>query len=260
MACLLMQVVVLTMLYNDQLIDYSLPVCRIIPVLSVMFGHLSLWISSFIAVERTLVECFNLNFYRTRKQSFIVSIILLILLTATHVHKIIARKMIPDPTLPTSYYCTFQFSHAWAIYDRTLNHLHLLLPCLLHFLATICVLTSIAKRKIFISESRESFWKMWFQQLGKHKDFLIPPFVIILCTMPHVVFIDIKYYDCVESFEKFYLRFHIATELLFYIPQILTFFIYVYPSMIYKNEYFQSKAGQKIQTLKFKILSICGRN
>ncbi|CAF4337790.1 unnamed protein product, partial [Rotaria sordida] len=91
---------------------YNFFICPILPALSSTIISLSLWTSSFIAVEQ---------FKR--------------------------RKLKPDPILPNIYRCTsddFEWSeNTWKIIDKILTreYLHIGVPCLLHLISTIFIST-----------------------------------------------------------------------------------------------------------------------
>ncbi|CAF5069660.1 unnamed protein product, partial [Rotaria sp. Silwood1] len=222
-------------------------ICPILPALSSTIISLSLWTSSFIAAERMLVECFDYSLYRTRKYSFIFSIILLNLIFLTHITEFKRRKLKPDPILPNIYRCTsddFEWSEkTWKIIDRILTreYLHIGVPCLLHLISTIFILTHIVKHKIYINEIENQFWQILLIQLKKHKDFLIPPILFILCTLPRLLLELITSRYCLEFNMKFILRMYILFRYIYYLPQTIPFFIYVYPSSVYMNQFRQTK-------------------
>ncbi|CAF1048248.1 unnamed protein product [Didymodactylos carnosus] len=208
---------------------------------------LSLWTSSFIAVERLLIECFNYSLYRTRKYSFIFSMILFNLIFLTHITEFKRRKLKPDPISPNIYRCTydhFEWSdETWDIIDRIgrREHLHIGVPCFLHLISTISILIHIVKHKIYINEAENQFCQVLLIQVKKHKDFFIPPILIILCSLPRLLFELITPRDCLESNMKFKLRMCIVFRYIYYLPQTIPFFIYVYPSSVYMNQFHRTK-------------------
>ncbi|CAF1239045.1 unnamed protein product [Rotaria sordida] len=233
---------------NTIIIDkYNFFICPILPALSSIIISLSLWTSSFIAAERMLIECFGYSLYRTRKYSFIFSIILLNLIFLTHITEFKRRKLKPDPILPNIYRCTsddFEWSEKpWKIIDRILTreYLHIGVPCLLHLISTIFILPHIVKHKIYINETENQFWQILLIQLKRHKDFLIPPILVMLCTLPRLLVELITSQYCLDFNMKFILRIYILFRYIYYLPQTIPFFIYVYPSSVYTNQFRQTK-------------------
>ena len=222
-------------------------ICPILPALSSTFISLSLWTSSFIAVECMLIECFNYSLYRTRKYSVTFSIILFSLIFLTHITEFKRRKLKPDPILPNIYRCTRQdfeeSEKAWEIFDKILTreYLHIGVPCLLHLISTIFILRHIVKHKINMNEIENQFWQILLIQLKKHKQFLIPPLLFILCTLPRLLLELIKSRYCLEFNMTFVLRIYIIFYYIYYLPQTIPFFIYVYPSSVYMNQFRQTK-------------------
>ena len=222
-------------------------ICPILPALSSTFISLSLWTSSFIAVECMLIECFNYSLYRTRKYSVTFSVILFSLTFLTHITEFKRRKLKPDPILPNVYRCTRQdfegSEKTWEIFDTifTREYLHIAVPCLLHLISTIFILRHIVKHKIIMNEIENQFWQILILQLKKHQQFLIPPILFILCTLPRLLLELIKSRYCLESNMTFILRIYIIFNYIYYLPQTIPFFIYVYPSSVHMNQFRQTK-------------------
>ncbi|CAF1132952.1 unnamed protein product [Didymodactylos carnosus] len=252
--CCLISIILVEILVVLMLFDHNLFFCKYLTVIAKpLFGHLSLWISSFIAVERVLIECFNFSLFGTRNYSVIATVLLFILMSLSNIHKIYFRQLLTDPIIPTSTMCTFLYSNNWKTFDKIMNHLHLIVPCLIHLLSTSFVLQSIVRQKVYLAcASSHQFWPTYRKQLFNHKDFLIPPILIILCTIPHVLYIDIKMNDCVQARMKHFIRAHIALELLFYLPHTFTFFIYVYPAPVYRQEFYSTNIGRAWKYFTFQ--------
>ena len=258
--CILEVITLVTLFFNDQLLSNSVLYCRFLPGCVNILYFASLWTSSFLAVERTLIECFNSHYslYRTRRYSIIASILLLIVLSLINVSTILGRKIVPNPMNEMYYICVLgnQLSFNWEIIDKTLNsrYLHYGIPCLLHLLSSLLVLQHIARRKIYISCLTRSRWPFVFlQQVRSHKDFFIPPILILVCATPHTLLLQLKSDQCVQNSMKFYLRFHLLLDMIIYLPQIITFFVYIYPSRIYRTQFHKTYAYTVINLIKSKL-------
>jgi hypothetical protein len=261
--CLLEIITIITLFFNDQLLSHSVLYCNFLPGCVNILFFSSLWTSSFLAVERTLIECFNSRYslYRTRLYSILASILLLIILSLIHVSTILGHKIIPNPVDGKHRICVLhsQPSFVWKMIDKTLNstYLHYGLVWLLHLLSALLILYHIVRHKVYVSCLTRSQWpSIFLQQVRNHKDFLIPPILILLCTTPHTILLQLKLDECVQSNMKFYLRFHLLLDFFLYLPQIITFFVYLYPSGVYRMVYYNTSTYRKIHSIK---LALCCR-
>ncbi|CAF3689019.1 unnamed protein product [Rotaria sp. Silwood1] len=222
-----------------------------------------LWLSAFIAIERVLIQFFQYSLYHTRKYSVIFLTILFLVLSSASVITAPGRTVGESPIHSITFYvCSFHhFSNkklkiAYEVMGSI--YLHFVIPLLLSFLSIVLTLTHIIRRKIILTDlERDSWQSLIIHQILKHKDFFIPPLVSIICTLPENLLITIAETDCIEkSMQKFYLRLHIALDFLLYMPLVLTFFIYIYPSNVYMNLF---REKEIVKWIKLKISSICRR-
>ena len=116
----------------------------------------------------------------------------------------------------------------WELVDEIITsiYIHVVTPWFLHVLSIFFTLGHIIRHKIILTDAERTEWtKIMWQQLKKHKDFFIPPIVIIICTMPHEILASgYTTQPCVESNTSFHLRLHIAFDFLYFLPQTLGFF------------------------------------
>jgi hypothetical protein len=258
--CFLEVVAIITLFFNNQLLLHSFLHCRFLLGCVNILLRVCLWTSSFLAIERTLIECFNSRFslYRTRRYSILASILLLIVLSLINVSTVLGRNSALNPVNREYYICIFgsQPSPAWKMVDKILNstYLHYGVPWLLHLLSTVLILHHIARHKMYVSCLTKSQWSSIFlQQVRNHKDFLIPPILMLLCTTPHILLLELKLDQCVQRDMKFYLKFHLVLDIFIYLPQIVPFFIYIYPSRVYRTQYYQTYAYAVINWISSKV-------
>jgi hypothetical protein len=253
-------IAVATLLYNNELNKYPQLYCSILPALLYLALNINLWLSAFIAVERVLIQFEYLSIYRTRKYSLMVLIILFIFRITASVISALGRGVGKSPILTTSYVCLFNYfpnNNLSTVYKVVCSvYLDTVIPLFLIFLSVVLTLAHIIRRKIILIGLEEISWQLLIkQQISRHKDFFIPPLVIIICTLPDKTLISIADSYCIEKgMQKFYLRLHIALDLILHSPLIFTFFIYIYPSNVYR------KLFQQIEIIKWiKIKQIFNR-
>jgi hypothetical protein len=182
---------------------------------------------------------------------------LIIFLTAVaNITAFIGWKIVVHPIKPNMRLCRFrQFPSHWKLVDEIVNsmYIHFVIPWVLHILSIISVLTHIIRRKIIFTDAERHDWgKIVCQQLKKHKDFFIPPIIILTCTLPHVLLTNlsrsITQHRCNMNT---YLRLHIALDFLYYSPQTIGFFIYIYPSNVYMNQFCGMWTVRRIRSALF---------
>ncbi|CAF3688212.1 unnamed protein product [Adineta steineri] len=234
--------------HNTSSTSYDFFACSFLPVLIISMASVSLWLSTCVAIERILIESSILQLFSSRKHSLIISIFLFLIISLSHIHRILYRHIITNPLVNNLELCVFTPSSSTKIIDNLVEMLHLLGPCLIHFLCAIWVLFRIVKHKIYLNyhiRTTPTQWlSIWKQQIYNHKDFFIPPLLIIICIMPHVIIFHLLI-TCSDTL--FRMRLNIILNFLVHIPEIFTFFIYIYPSKIYWEQFLQTKFGELLR-------------
>ena len=224
---------------------YHLVACNVIPFISVVMSDGGFLFTAAIAFERVLIECFNFNVNGSRMRGLVVSFFIICYVTGSNIDEIFSRWLINDAT--GTKICTYYFDDypIWRRLDVVFSYTHAIIPFTLHVLCSICVLTSIARRKVFLHSTEHRFCRVWFEQLYEHRDFFIPPVCIILCMIPHGV-IGHLLHLCLPHSDKVKLRLHIFMVFLVFTPPMLNFLLYIYPNDIYWKEFQQTFFYRKL--------------
>ncbi|CAF1493901.1 unnamed protein product [Didymodactylos carnosus] len=247
-----LEIRVILMLFKIESSGYQFYLCNVAPVFGAMMVHLGLWTSALFIGERMLYEIFNIQVISTTGRSIIINIIVFVLVACSHIHEIFGRRARPDPLLPGAYVCTFDYGEQYFNnIDVAFTIIHLTGPCLLHLICSILIIvrlivTQKGANRAHIYDANQQVPHVWRHVVGEHRDFFIPPLLIILCALPHFLFAHLMVH-CIEISKTDYLRLHIALNLLVYIPQTITFAIYVYPNKDYRNLYAKSVGGKFIR-------------
>jgi hypothetical protein len=198
-----------------------------------------------IAIERVLAECFNFSVNGSRIRGSIVSFLIICYVVGTNIDEIFNRRTTTD--VLGREICIYDFNDypIWRRFDIVFSYTHIIFPCAAHFICSICVLTTIARRKIFIHSTENKFCHVWLQQLYLHRDFFIPPICIIAGILPHGIMGHLLE-TCIPYTDKSKLRLHILFVFFLYVPQMLNFILYVYPNQIYWKEFQQTFFYRKL--------------
>ncbi|UJR22559.1 hypothetical protein I4U23_025608 [Adineta vaga] len=236
MVSILSYIMVIIRYDND---TYRLLACHAIPFVALIMMDGSILCTAAIAVERVFIECWNFSINGSRLRGLCISIGIIIYACISNLDDIFLRQITSDPF--GNPVCTYDFDGypVWRSLDIIFSYAHVIIPCVVHLICSVCVLTTIARRKIFIRSTEDKLYQVWFRQLFIHKDFFIPPVCLILCILPHGILGHLLQ-TCIPYSDKFKLRLHIAFVLLLYVPQTLAFILYVYPNKIYWKEFQQT--------------------
>lgn len=243
--CLFQSTVLTVARYDTS--SYRLWSCNIIPYVSLTLGYTVMWASVGISVEKMLIECFNFNVIGSRLRAILLFFVFFILAAVGNLANIFARDFTLNPLGYSVCIYDFISNPNWDRFNKIFCYIHIIVPIIIHSICSICILTTIARRKILIQSTNRSC-SVWFQQLYTHRDFFIPPLCIILFLFPNSIYRNLLNL-CIAYSDIMKLRLHIAFVFMLHVPIIFTFMIYIYPSEIYTRE-FQ-------ETYLYRILCCC---
>jgi hypothetical protein len=239
MICL--QISVLTIVGYDTP-SYLLWSCYASPYISLTMGFTGLWTSVGIAIERVLIECFNMNLYETRRHAILVSIGFFIFSAISNFPAIFAREYAPDPSGNPICLYNYPSDSGWKQADTVFLYIDVIVPCTTHLICSACILTTIARRKILIYRNmnpNQRLYHVWLRQLYIHRDFLVPPLFLITCLLPNAIHGHLLA-TCVPYTSLGQLRLHIAFIFLLYIPAVFIYVVYICPNDSYRKEFQQT--------------------
>lgn len=231
--------------------SYQITACHAIPFMSLIMADGAILCTVAIAVERVFIECFNSNFLGSRTRSLAVSLLIILYVSASNIDEIFIRRITQD--ILGRDVCTYNFDDypTWRKFDIVFSYTHFVIPCIAHIICSICALTTIARRKIFVGISNNKFFREWIRQLYLHRDFFIPPVCLIVCLLPHGLLGHLLSI-CIPYTNIFMLRLHISFVLLLFVPEMLSFILYVYPNEIYWKEFKQTFWYRKLGCYQYQ--------
>jgi hypothetical protein len=231
--------------------------CYVAIRINAILIHASIWFSSVLAVERTLLD---LYFYKlfgmSKKHAIVIILLILVFCTCGRIPPILMLRITStnNDNGHQSFHCTWPPFKGNPLYDAEVAFIWISSgsTCFMCFLANILTLISIARRKVYLSDNRLTLWQAWCKQLKEHRDYFIPPTVILFSQLGLIIFFEVgKRYSCLESKLDIWAHIHLLVSFLNYLPQTLTFLLFIYPSKKYMKEFYSNTIAGK-WCLKFK--------
>lgn len=219
--------------------SYQIAACHVIPFVSLIMVDGAILCTVAIAVEWVFIECFNSNVHGSRTRNLLVSLFIIVYVSGSNVDEIFIRQITQD--IHGRDVCTYNFDDypIWRKFDIVFSYTHFVIPCAAHIICSICALTTIARRKIFVGISNKTLYHEWVRQLYLHREFFIPPICLVICLVPHGLLGHLLNI-CIPYSNIFMLRLHISFVLLLFTPATFSFILYVYPNENYWKEFKQT--------------------
>ncbi|CAF3581498.1 unnamed protein product [Rotaria socialis] len=248
-------IVLMLLIYTDiiSLFEYNKVIyrqwdCFYVPYVCLTFDYIYIWMSVAIIIEKLLVQCLNFPMLGSRLRAVIISFLIIIVIAVSNIPEIKLRTLSQTFTKQTVCSYNVSYSHAWYRAHIVVSYCHIIIPCVAHVIAMISILTTIARRKIYIRGYTRSLklYRVWLEQLYINRDLLISPLAIIIFILPHAVIHFILLPQCMKDNGMVQERLHISFVLLLSVPAALPFVIYVYPNRIYFEEFKKTNIYRKL--------------
>ncbi|CAF1016845.1 unnamed protein product [Adineta ricciae] len=210
----------------------SLIICSIVSSIASIFTRICLWLNGLVSLQRSL-QSFEatvfMNKIRSQSAAFKQIVLVFICIPLMHVHEIISRVSLPDPLLLGNYICQIRYSPPLLTMNTVFAFIHLFVPFTMNMLSNCLILTSITRRRVTLHHRR--YWIEWKHHFRRHCHLFLSPTCSLICITPQLI-LTLKF-SCVNISLKWLLRLNTAANLIIYIPQAATFFLFVYPSETY---------------------------
>jgi hypothetical protein len=174
----------------------------------VHLNSISLWISAILAFERMLMEiCFFKLYGITDQYAIIISVLTILFVTVS-----------------------YAFLYLFSQISYIIFYFHIIGPAVIHTISFVVTSASIIQRERYLSENPISF-ASFVKICSNYRGFIIAPLCIVVCLIESII--------AIQSCRL------ILFNIVFFLPQMITFMVYILPS----------RENMK----KFKTQSICGK-
>jgi hypothetical protein len=113
-----------------------------------------------IAIERVFIQYFNFSIQGSKIRGLFVSSIIILYVTGSNIDEIFLRRISIDAM--GREVCIYDFDRypTWRRINIEFSYTHVVIPCVVHLICSICALTTTARRKIFIHSTEHKFCRI----------------------------------------------------------------------------------------------------
>jgi len=219
--------------------ETTLYLCKFIEYFAKVLPSISDWLSVFVTMEGGYLCFAGAKFNKAKSKTFakIMIILLITIQSIAYLHEFLFRRLIQDLLAYENnrQWCIISFDHFHWLknYNVILNILNIVLP----FLCSLICASFILIKQAFVARKfspNQTYLMAIRNEFGKHKHLLIAPILLVLLNLPRVIFLFI--FTCFNSSDKWQTHLLLTTHFLSFVPRLLTFFLFVLTSSLFKHE------------------------
>ncbi|CAF3774508.1 unnamed protein product [Rotaria socialis] len=214
--------------------------CKILSFLLSLSSRICYWLIVFVTIERIYVTIYPTKRWLQKPKIAKTIITLITIFTcASHVHELVKYNIVDDPKYTANgKWCVTQLSRPLQIYNQTNTMIHYLTPFLVNLIFTIALMILITRTRANIDRNK-SRWKIFQEQFKKKKEMFIPSMIHIISALPHLIIsFSLACNDLDTKWQRYML---IISYFAAYVPQCLSFHLYVQPSKFFLREFHATK-------------------
>lgn len=243
--------ILVTQLHPIQNQNTALYTCVILEYLLSVFPTLFDWLTTCVAIDRTVNIFKGVLFSRIESVRWAKRVIpcLSIVICLIFIHELFIRQLTDDPRSLSHPWCVIKFSHPFLKYYRlTVNVVNLGLPVSINLIATVYLVHKTTRRKQTFATSTNE--KDYFTTLKKQCLLYGSPMGVILLGLTRLIFSFTLV--CIRHNWQKYI--YLSACFISFVPLMSTFPIFVLPGAIYKKEFdnFIRRTRQNRQLLNFR--------
>ena len=206
------------------------------------------WLNACVAMERAITTRQGISFVKkkSKKIAKLTILALLFLTVSTTIHDPIYRRIIDEIDGDQKrLWCTANYPLVIRIFDSVVNIFHLLIPFFINLVSAIIIITTNARQRATI-RIHQTYQQLLLEQVQQHNHVFIASFVLVILACPRLIILFVS--GCMKSPRQSWI--FLAGYFVSYVPPMLTFVIFVWPSKRYKAEFHNSvqRYQKKIQT------------
>jgi hypothetical protein len=217
---------------------------------------MSYWLMGMVAIERVYVTWHLKGIWlKSPRIAKRVIATIIIGIVVSDVHELIYYQSIEDPKsldLNNSTWCVTSYPSIVATYNQVNIILNYILPFLINLLSTIILMILITRRRVTATTRRRdhsnpevdtrSALRVYIDLLTENKELILAPLVTMLPQLFSSPQFILSFSLACKEFKVDWQRYLlIISYIITYLPQVLSYKLYVSPSSFYRNEFHATK-------------------
>ncbi|CAM2722571.1 unnamed protein product [Rotaria socialis] len=244
--------------------------CKILSYFLSCTSRMSYWLMGMVAVERVYVTWYlKGTWLKSPRIAKCIIATIIVGIVVSNIHEVIFYQSIEDPKSSdtnNSTWCVTSYPSIIATYNQANVILNYIMPFLINFLSTIILTILIIRKKWAIATKKISEHSHTLQNMRatfhsyrnlftENKELILAPLITMLpqlFSLPQFILsFSLACQELKVSWQRYLL---IVSYFITYLPQVLSYKLYVSPSSFYKKEFNLTKLGKKITKWQKKIV------
>ena len=239
--------------------------CKILSYLLSCSCRMSYWLMGMVAIERVYVTWYlKGTWLKSPRIAKCIIATIIIGISACDVHELIYYQSIEDPKssdMNNSTLCVTSYPSGVATYNQVNIILNYIMPFLINFLSTIILIILITRKRVTATAKKEDHssskrnvrmtFGVYIDLWIKNKDLILAPLATMvpqLFSLPQFILsFSLSCQEFKIGWQRYLL---IISYFITYLPQVLSYKLYISPSSFYKEEFHATKLYQRISQLR----------
>jgi hypothetical protein len=246
--CLLIQIIYI-ILNQYHILDQSqinLLFCKSSSYIFNCFSYTSKCYTTLLSITRAWnVRQLRIIRKYSRKQ-LVWPVVILLIIFLFNGTEIIFHRLVTDPRKSKNLVCTVEYTNSvWRITEIIFRFLIHIVPFILNLFSVMIIIRTVAQSKANIH--RSTFFSEIWKQIKHYREQLLCPILTIICSTPQLLMTLIV--KCYEWNNVYYRTLMIVMHFVSFIPQVLTYYLFVQSSKTYKKPIANTQTGQILSTI-----------
>jgi hypothetical protein len=201
------------------------------------------WLNACVAIERafTIMKGARFQKKKSKKAAKIMIFILSIVMISTSISDPFYRRLIDEENdSETRIWCILTYSSSLQKFNSTMHSFQFFAPFLINLVSAIILITKKSRQQTNF-RTHQTYSQLLRKQLDEHKHLFIGPVILVILALPRLIISFVS--KCMKSTSDSWL--FLIGYFISFIPSMLTFFIYVLPSRLYKEEFRKTITGYR---------------
>ena len=246
----------------------NIVLCKVLSYLLACTNRMSYWLMGMVAIERVYVTWRPTGTWL--KNPHIAKRIIAAIITGImvcDVHELIYYQSIEDPKsldARNSTWCVTSYPSTISTYNQVNIILNYIIPLLINLASTIVLMILIARKRAIATRKKGAHLepksdmrvtlRTYYSLLSDNKELILAPSVTMLPQLFALPQFILSFSLACQEFNVNWQRYLlIISYFITYLPQVLSYKLYISPSSFYKNEFHATKLYKRISQWRILI-------